>query len=48
MPKLVAKNSFMIDEFLAKLDADGELGINWLGSGTPTRSSSMGTATRRR
>ncbi|HET9661260.1 MAG TPA: FAD-linked oxidase C-terminal domain-containing protein [Thermomicrobiales bacterium] len=27
--QLVAKHAFMIDEFLAKLDADGELGINW-------------------
>jgi FAD/FMN-containing dehydrogenase/Fe-S oxidoreductase len=32
--RLVANHAFMIDEFLAKLDADGELGINWLdGSG---------------
>ncbi len=28
--QLVAKHAFMIDEYLAKLDADGELGINWL------------------
>jgi FAD/FMN-containing dehydrogenase/Fe-S oxidoreductase len=27
--QLVANHAFMIDEFLAKLDADGELGINW-------------------
>ena len=25
----MANHAFMIDEFLAKLDADGELGINW-------------------
>jgi FAD/FMN-containing dehydrogenase/Fe-S oxidoreductase len=31
--QLVAKHAFMIDEYLAKLDADGELGINWLGDG---------------
>ncbi|MCA9858283.1 MAG: FAD-binding protein [Thermomicrobiales bacterium] len=31
--QLLAKHSFMIDEFLAKLDADGELGINWLDGG---------------
>ncbi len=30
--QLVAKHAFMIDEYLAKLDADGELGINWLES----------------
>ena len=28
--QLVANHAFMIDEYLAKLDADGELGINWL------------------
>ncbi len=28
--QLVANHAFMIDEFLAKLDADGELGINWV------------------
>ncbi|MEJ7838873.1 MAG: heterodisulfide reductase-related iron-sulfur binding cluster, partial [Thermomicrobiales bacterium] len=27
--QVVAENSFMIDEYLAKLDAEGELGINW-------------------
>jgi Fe-S oxidoreductase len=27
--QLVANHAFMIDEFLAKLDADGELQINW-------------------
>ncbi|TXG79196.1 MAG: FAD-binding oxidoreductase [Thermomicrobiales bacterium] len=31
--QLVAKHAFMIDEYLAKLDADGELGINWKESG---------------
>ncbi|MEZ4530252.1 MAG: FAD-linked oxidase C-terminal domain-containing protein [Thermomicrobiales bacterium] len=30
--QLVAKHAFMIDEYLAKLDADGELGINWKAS----------------
>lgn len=27
--KLVSKHSYMIDEFLAKLEAEGTLGINW-------------------
>jgi len=32
--KLIARHSFMIDEFLAKLDAEGELGINWKKDGS--------------
>lgn len=34
--QLVASQAFMIDEYLAKLQADGDLGINWLeGTGSP-------------
>ncbi len=32
---VVAKNSFMIDEFLAKLEKDGELGIGWKTDAAP-------------
>src|SRR5690606_18263548 len=33
--ELLAKGSFMIDEFLARLDSVGDLGINWKGNTGP-------------
>ena len=42
----VARESFMIDEFLAKVEKDGGLGITWRNQ-PDRRCSSTGTATRR-
>ena len=38
----------MIDEFLAKLERTGDLGITWKDEHRTRRSSSTATATRRR
>ncbi len=43
----VAKNSFMIDEFLAKLNSEGTLGITW-SARRVRRCCFTGTATRKR